>query len=104
MGGCPKCRAKITRFDRSCGRCGWKPGEKKAGRAPQAEPDRQCAAIAGGARCERQGLISADTRGQGPWYCRECYAPWEYDRKPRARDWRDEMIEERMRNGKAEEG
>lgn len=68
---CPDCATPLPARATSCRSCGWASSGKAA-----ALPDLQrfrCAWQAHGDRCRNFGTISGDTKGAGPWYCREHY-------------------------------
>lgn len=68
---CPECMRPLRPSATSCRSCGWGTSENATVVADQQRF--RCAWQANGDRCRYFGTISGDTKGAGPWYCREHY-------------------------------
>ena len=90
---CPTCGTDIGKNE-ICS-CGWTKAKPRRHREEDGiDHSKICAYTYRGEKCQRLGTISAGTRGEGPWYCRDHYFGREASKEPAKKDWRDQLIDE----------
>lgn len=78
MSKCPKCNDVL--INQSKCDCGWRKEIKQSHNFKFSRQvgtrvvDAQCSFNDFGIRCVNEGYISHGTTGEGPWYCRSCWA------------------------------
>lgn len=109
MARCPQCNEVLVN-QRKCEDCGWTAEPVKTDRSPYKHGikiegrwiNRGCAWNDHGSECDKIGVMSQATNGQGPWYCRQHFArlmgwPEQSNEPPRINGFVSTPVVEEMR-------